>query len=249
MPAARAARIWTPFGSAGSKCSTSRIRWMRCCRWVWSISRGTSWSASIRPSLDLAEVGEAAEAEEAAQEALEADSFAALLERVKATLGGRVSDVREGKTLVGSPARLVSEDESANRYMFRINRLLDQDYELPVKAMELNPRHPLMHNLSGMIAAGGADELIEAVAEQIFETALLQDGIHPDPSSMAERLTLLMQAATGSAGADLDFAGAKTVISEPAVEEMPQIDLGDLDVGDAEFEPVEGDEDDKPTPP
>ena len=150
--------------------------------------------------------------------------------------------MRESKTLVGSPARLVSEDESANRYMFRINRLLDQDYELPVKALELNPRHPLMHNLSGMIANGGADDLIDAVVEQVFETALLQDGIHPDPSSMADRLTLLMQAATGSAGADLDFAAAQTVISERTAEEMPQIDLGDLDIEDADFEPIDGDD-------
>ncbi len=183
--------------------------------------------------LDLAEVGAAAEADEPVKDALEADSFGALTERVKATLGGRVSDVRASKTLVGSPARLVSQDESSNRYMFRINRLLDQEYELPVKALELNPRHPLMHNLSGLIAAGGADDLVDAVAEQVFETALLQDGIHPDPSSMADRLTLLMQAATGSAGAELDFAEAKTMIGEPAAAETPQIDLGDLDLGDA----------------
>ncbi len=193
--------------------------------------------------LDLAEVGEAAEAEEATQDALEADSFDALTERVKATLGGRVSDVRGSKTLVGSPARLVSEDDSSNRYMFRINRLLDQDYELPVKALELNRRHPLMHNLSGMIADGGDAELIDAVVEQVFETALLQDGIHPDPSSMAERLTLLMQAATGSGSADLDFAGVQTVISEPTIEEPPQIELGDLDIEDADFEQL-GDDDD-----
>lgn len=192
--------------------------------------------------LDLAEVGEAGESDDAAKAALETDTFRALTERVKATLGGRVSDVRESKTLVGSPARLVSEDDSGNRYMFRINRLLDQDYELPVKALELNPRHPLMHNLSGLIAAGGAEDLVDAVAEQVFETALLQDGIHPDPSSMADRLTLLMQAATGSASAELDFAEAKTLISEPAANEMPQIDLGDLDVGDAEFTPVDQDD-------
>ena len=189
--------------------------------------------------LDLAEVGEAVETESTLKEALEADSIGALLERVKATLGARVSDVRASKTLVGSPARLVSEDESSNRYMYRINRMLDKDYELPVKALELNPRHPLMHNLSGMIANNGDAGLIDTVVEQVFETALLQDGIHPDPSSMAERLTLLMQAATGSASADLDFADVKTVISEPAPAETPQIDLGDLDISDADFEPVD----------
>ena len=80
------------------------------------------------------------------------------------------------------------------------------------------------------------------MVEQVFETALLQDGIHPDPSSMADRLTLLMQAATGSETTDLDFAAAQTVISEPAAEDRPQIDLGDLEIEDADFKPIEGDE-------
>ncbi len=186
--------------------------------------------------VDLGDVGDASEADEPAREALEAASFGTLAERVKATLGGRVSDVRESKALVDSPARLVSEDESASRYMFRINRMLDKDFELPVKALELNPRHPLMHNLSAMVAAGGDDGLIDAVVEQVFETALLQDGIHPDPSSMADRLTLLMQAATGSASGELDFADARTVISEPVPDDADQLIQLD-DIEDVDFEP------------
>ncbi len=192
--------------------------------------------------LDLDDVGQVADEAQAPEAPLESDSFAALLARVKSRLGERVSDVRESKTLVGSPARLVSEDDSGNRYMYRINRLLDKDYELPVKALELNPRHPLMHNLSGLIAADGDADLIDAVVEQVFETALLQDGIHPDPSSMAARLTLLMQAATGSATADLPFADVKTVISEPVVDATPQIDLSDLNLGGADSEPIDNDE-------
>ena len=103
--------------------------------------------------LDLDEVGQVDDEAETPEAPLASDSFAALQARVKARLGERVSAVRESKTLVGSPARLVSEDESGSRYMYRINRLLDKDYELPVKALELNPRHPLMHNLSGLISA------------------------------------------------------------------------------------------------
>ncbi len=177
--------------------------------------------------LDLEDAGAAS-----AAEALAAGAFAALQNRIKETLGSRVSDVRASKTLVASPARLVSEDDSANRYMFRLNRLLDKNYELPVKALELNPRHPLMHNLSHLIADDGDDGLIDAVVEQVFETALLQDGIHPDPSSMADRLTLLMQAATGSSGADLKFEDARTVIAEPAAA----AGLDDMDhIEDADF--------------
>ena len=186
--------------------------------------------------VDLGDVGDAGETDEPAREALESASFGTLAERVKATLGGRVSDVRESKALVDSPARLVSEDESASRYMFRINRMLDKDFELPVKALELNPRHPLMHNLSAMVVAGGDDGLIDAVVEQVFETALLQDGIHPDPSSMADRLTLLMQAATGSSSGELDFADARTVISEPVTDDADQLIQLD-DIEDVDFEP------------
>ena len=163
--------------------------------------------------LDLADIGEAGETEDEVRDSLQETDFEALRACVAERLGERVSDVRASKSLVGSPARLVSDDDSDGRDMFRINRLLDKDYELPVKALELNARHPLMHNLSSLIADGGGESLVDAVIEQVFETALLQDGIHPDPSSMAQRLTLLMQAATGSSSADLDFNAAGAVAS------------------------------------
>lgn len=192
--------------------------------------------------IDLSELGEAEQPEDT-KEALEQTSFVSLKDKVKSILGGRVSDVRESKSLVGSPARLVSNEESTNRYMFRINRMLDKDYELPVKTLELNPRHALMHNLSGLLANNGDEKLINAVVEQIFETALLQDGIHPDPSSMADRLTLLMQAATGSATGDLDFESAKTVIAEPEIVETAEVNGGGFDdIEDVEFTEVNDDE-------
>ncbi len=147
--------------------------------------------------IDLRDVGEVKEDEQEAQEEpLSQGDFGALRQRFADVLGERVLEVRESKNLVGSPARLVSKDNNPQRNMFRINRLMDRDYELPVKILELNPRHPLLHNLSGMIAHAPQNPLIDTVVEQVFETALLQDGIHPDPAAMAGRLYTLMQAAT-----------------------------------------------------
>ncbi len=159
--------------------------------------------------IDLSSIGEAKADETPARESLAEDTFEALQTHFKALLGDRVKEVRASKTLTGSPARLVSDESGASRQMYRINRLLDKDYELPVKTLELNPRHPLMHNLSQMLASTPENPLIKVVEEQVFETALLQDGIHPDPAAMAARLTLLMQAATGSQSADLDFDKAE----------------------------------------
>ncbi len=146
-------------------------------------------------SIDLTDVGEL-KADESAHESLPESSVESLIERVKRVLGDKVSGVQESKTLVGSSARLVSSDANSNRHMFRVNRLMDREVELPIKTLELNPRHALMHNLSSMVANQPDNTLIDTVIEQVFETALLQEGIHPDPASMADRLTALMEAAT-----------------------------------------------------
>jgi molecular chaperone HtpG len=153
-------------------------------------------------NIDLSEVGtvQEDEAETKSEPVPEAD-FNDVIERFKTVLGERVAGVQVGKNLVSSPARLVTAGDGAeafNSHMFRVNRLFDREYELPVKTLELNPRHELLHNLSGMVHNTGRDDLVNSVVEQVFETALLQDGIHPDPASMADRLYTLLQEATGN---------------------------------------------------
>ena len=168
--------------------------------------------------IDLSEIGAAQELE-AQAEPLAGTAFDTLKARFAAVLGSRVQDVRESKNLVGSPARLVSGENSPNRNMYRVQRLMDREYELPVKILELNPRHPLLHNLSQMLGSTPSP-LIDVVIEQVFETALLQEGLHPDPASMASRLTKLMQAATGTPLEQLDFTGEVPTPAESAADEV-----------------------------
>lgn len=158
---------------------------------------GHTLRAADEADIDLRGIGtEQEDAEEAPAEPLEEAAFTGVRERFASVLGERVLEVRESNNLVGSPARLVSKEGGASRNLFRINRLMERDFELPVKILELNPRHPLLHNLDRMLANDASNPLIDAVVEQVFETVLLQDGIHPDPAAMAERLYTLLQAAT-----------------------------------------------------
>lgn len=152
--------------------------------------------------IDLRDIGEPVEdeSEDEKPAPLPESDFATLRERFAQVLGDRVSDVRESKSLVDSPARLVGEGSAPQRNMYRINRLLERDAELPVKMLELNARHALIRNLGAMLAQDSANPLIDVVVEQVFETALLQEGLHPDPASMAQRLYQLMQAATRGSG-------------------------------------------------
>ncbi len=125
-------------------------------------------------------------------EALPSDDFKALAERVKQVLGERVGEVRESKVLTESPARLVSPEKGFGADMERVYRLLDKKFPTVSRILELNPRHPLIRNL----AALGDSPLVDQVAEQLFESALLLEGIHPNPADMVPRIQALMEAAT-----------------------------------------------------
>lgn len=188
--------------------------------------------------IDLSDIGTPVE-EETPAEPLPQDTFSAVIDRFKEILGERVQDVRESKTLIGNPARLISDEGGTQRNLFRLNRLLEREYQLPVKILELNPRHALLHNLSAMLS-GGDPQVVEAVVEQLFENALLQDGIHPDPAAMTERITLLMQAATGTAVSDLNFEAvpkldapiAPSNAGMPGMPDLSSLGLDGLDIDD-----------------
>jgi molecular chaperone HtpG len=100
--------------------------------------------------------------------------------------------VRESKVLTESPARLVSPDKGFGADMERVYRMLDKEFAAPKRILELNPRHPLIRNLAGL----GDNPLVDNVAEQLFESAMLLEGIHPNPADMVPRIQALMEAAT-----------------------------------------------------
>lgn len=135
----------------------------------------------------------AAETETAAKsEPLGAEALESLVQRFKDALGERVSDVRSTDRLIDSPARLVDKEGSLNQEVQRVYRLLRQEYEVPQKVLEINPRHPILKKLSEQHAGG---EISKIIIEQIYEDALLIEGLHPDPAGMIERIQELMKAA------------------------------------------------------
>jgi len=119
------------------------------------------------------------------------DKFGKLVERFKQVLGERVTDVRASKRLSQSVARLVDPDGSLNPELQRVYKYLGQDYEVPKKILELNPSHAILKNL---LEIDSNDPLQTQVIEQIYESALLIEGLHPDPSSMVPRIQDLMEA-------------------------------------------------------
>ena len=118
--------------------------------------------------------------------------FNSLVEQFKKVLGERVADVRASNRLTQSVARLAEADANTNPDLQRVYKYLGQEYEIPKKVLELNPSHEI---LKGMLNLETDSELQIAIIEQIFDSALLVEGIHPDPSSMAPRVQQIIEAA------------------------------------------------------
>jgi molecular chaperone HtpG len=123
---------------------------------------------------------------------LDPAEWLSLIDRFKAHLGDKVSDVRMTDRLSGSPARLVDPEGVPNQEMQRVYRLLKEDFMAPKKVLELNPSHPIMVRLNTLPTG---DELGQLIIDQVFENALLIEGLHPDPASMIERIQKLIQTA------------------------------------------------------
>lgn len=146
----------------------------------------------VNAAVEKPEVESPAEETPAPENIIKGDELESLIKRFKSQLGDRVKDVRATDRLSSSPARLVDEDGALQPEMQRVYRLLKQDYEAPKKNLEINPSHPLLVQIATLSTG---DPVSSMIIDQIFENALLIEGLHPDPAGMIERIQDIMQAA------------------------------------------------------
>ncbi len=151
--------------------------------------------------LTLPDAAEDDESVEAAAEIAEAD-FNRLVGRFVKVLGDRVQEVRQSQVLRQSPVRLVSPEGAPNRGLQRIYRYLDQEYEIPRRILELNRRHQLIRDLAQLVSASPDTALIDLAVEQLFESALVQEGLHPNPAEMLPRIERLLEMAASKAAGE-----------------------------------------------
>jgi molecular chaperone HtpG len=104
-----------------------------------------------------------------------------LISGFKELLGDKVIDVRTTNRLTNSLARMVDAEGSLRQEMQRVYRLMDREYQIPKKVLEINPSHPIIKKLAHL---EDNNQLKILIIEQIFESTLLIEGLHPDPASM-----------------------------------------------------------------
>jgi molecular chaperone HtpG len=120
------------------------------------------------------------------------EDWGSLIDRFKQKLGDQVADVRMTDRLTNSSARLVDPEGATQQEMQRVYRMLKEDFTPPKKILELNPNHPILMKLNTL---DKEDDRSDLVIQQIYENALLIEGLHPDPASMIDRIQSLIEAA------------------------------------------------------
>lgn len=170
------------------------------------------------PDLDLPTSGEETPPDMAAP----GGDFDRLKAAVVDQIGERITEVRASTRLTDSPVRLAA---GPGAEMDRVRRLMgDQEaYEVPKRALELNRNHPIIRDLATLAASGSQSDLLAAGIEQLYENALLLEGLHPNPAEMVPRLQqLLAWAAAGGASASPPPPAATASTQERPVSDEPE---------------------------
>jgi molecular chaperone HtpG len=79
--------------------------------------------------------------------------------------------------------------------MQRIQQLLGRETMDVKRSLELNRAHPLMAHMAQRTATRADDPVTAAIIEQLYDNALLLEGLHTNPTSMVARIQTLLEAA------------------------------------------------------
>ncbi|HHT9130412.1 MAG TPA: molecular chaperone HtpG [Candidatus Brocadiaceae bacterium] len=122
--------------------------------------------------------------------------FNHFLKTIKVTLADKVLDVKESHRLIDSPCCLVNPDGMPSVHVQKLIQMVDSNYKISKKIMEVNRKNRMIQNLARMSENPSCQSLVEKIVQQLFENALMQDGIVYDPTSMVPRLNDLMEELT-----------------------------------------------------
>ena len=125
-----------------------------------------------------------------ASEPDKAEAVKPLLDKLKATLGDRVKDVRVSVRLAESPSCIVSDEEEPSMKMQQMLRAMGQkDIPALKPTLEINPDHEIVKKL----LARKNEDLTTDAAWLLFDQALLLEGVPLDnPAEFVQRLNRIL---------------------------------------------------------
>ena len=147
---------------------------------------GKHLQSVAKGGLDLGKLEDEAEKQEAEKAA---DEYKELIDKVKASLGDKVKDVRVTYRLTDSPSCLVSDEHDPSGNLARLMKAAGQPMPATKPILEINPQHPAVMRLKYEEAR------FDDWAALLFEQATLAEGGQlDDPAGFVKRINDLMMA-------------------------------------------------------
>ena len=147
---------------------------------------GKQLQSVAKGDLDLGKLEDEAEKEQ--QKKVE-DECKSLVEKIQATLGDRVKEVRVTHRLTDSPACLVAGEHDLSGNLERMLKAAGQKTPDSKPVLEINPEHRLLELLKVENESSRFDDL----AHVLFDQALLAEGGQlEDPASFVKRMNSLL---------------------------------------------------------
>ena len=119
-----------------------------------------------------------------------AEELKPLLEKIKATIGEAVKEVRASSRLADSPSVIVSDEDEPSARMRQMMQDMGQK-NLPElqPTLEINPDHEIIRKL----LADPSNSMVEDAAWLLFDQALLLEGVPlKDPATFVQRLNRVL---------------------------------------------------------
>ncbi|MCL6610298.1 MAG: molecular chaperone HtpG [Peptococcaceae bacterium] len=140
-----------------------------------------------------------AEAAGGSREVLSPEEIRSLTAWMKEVLGDTVSDVRESRRLVDSPAMVVNPDRMFTTTMQRVLRAADKDFGgVGPKVLEINPGSGVIVRLARLREKGADGDFLRSCVEQIADNAFLAAGLPGARGNMIDRIYKIMERALES---------------------------------------------------
>ena len=114
---------------------------------------------------------------------------------LKKLYGDRVSDVRVSQRLVDHPCMLVRPGDGPSAQMEKVMRMVNEEYQFTRRILEINPAHPLIHELVRMHGESAESPELEELSMLLLDNQLLAEGMVDGIDELVPRIQAVMLAA------------------------------------------------------
>jgi len=119
----------------------------------------------------------------------EVDSF---LTYLKTIYGDQIKEVKISRRLTDSPCLLLNPGDGPSVQMEKIMKMVNKDYQLSKRVLEINPDHALIKKMVGLHKKDPAAPGLKNLALQLLDNMKLREGILSDTEASIARIQQIM---------------------------------------------------------